>query len=455
MSAGQPLVRDEHGRPLPLLRLIGKGGQASVWASEGRIAVKILHARTPRAAERLRGRIGVVRRLDLVGLPVSRPLDLLAAPDIGYSMELLEEMVPIQLLASAPASRDLLDWYAETGGLRRRLRLLARAADAFAALHARGVVFADPSPGNVLASSSLEETEVRLIDVDFLQSESVVVDRVATPGYAAPEVLTGRRGVTSSSDAFAFAVISFEVLALTHPFLGDQVHSGETDLLERAYTGELPWIDHPHDASNRSSYGLPRGSLFTSALRRLATATFVDGQHRPRMRPSIAEWASALHGTADMVLDCTGCPQAKAARLAACPWCGTPAPDPLVALVQVALPGHPEPVPAREALAVPSAEWLPITTRTACLDRTRRGPVPVAWLWWQPRDRLLVRNPGPDPLWLAPELDPGNVIVVEPAQELPLTSDATAPRWTVHFGPPAEAHRLIRFFRLRTRRVEP
>ncbi len=454
MNAAYQVVRDERGRPLPLIRLVGKGGQASVWASEGRIAVKLWHARTRRAAERLRSRIGVVRRLDLAGVPVSRPLELLALPEIGYSMELLEDMTPIQHLASAAAGRDLLEWYAETGGLPRRLRLLAQTADAFASLHARGVVYADPSPANVLVSCSQDQEEVRLIDVDFLQSESVVLDRVATPGYAAPEVITGRGGVTGSSDAFAFAVIAFETLTLAHPFLGDQVHNGDPDMLERAYAGELPWIDHPEDESNRSRYGLPRPNVLASVLQRLATATFVDGQTHPRQRPSIGAWSSALHGAADMALPCAGCPQAKDARLAACPWCGTPAPDPLVATVHVALPDQAEPVSARAALAVPTAEWLAITGRTAYLDRTRHGPEPAAWLLFRPADRLTVRNPGPAPLWLTPQRDESNVIVVEAGDELSVPADATAPRWAVHFGLPQEPHRLIRFFRLRTRRSE-
>ena len=159
-------------------------------------------------------------------------------------MELLDGMIPVKRLAVPPAGADMLEWYGETGGQARRLRLLARAADALAQLHARGLVYADPSPGNVLMSEEERYSEVRLVDVDFLQSESVVLESAATPGYAAPEVLIQRSGVTGTSDAFAFAVIAFEVLALTHPFLGDQVHLGEVEMLERAYAGELPWIDH-------------------------------------------------------------------------------------------------------------------------------------------------------------------------------------------------------------------
>ena len=124
-------------------------------------------------------------------------------------------------------------------------------------------------------------TEVRLVDVDFLQSESVVLESAATPGYAAPEVFTQQSGVTGTSDAFAFAVIAFEVLTLTHPFLGDQVHHGEVEMLNRAYSGELPWIEDEHDPSNRSAYGLPRAAILVGGLLDCARNAFTAGVRQP------------------------------------------------------------------------------------------------------------------------------------------------------------------------------
>src|SRR5262245_52956280 len=96
------VVRDEYGRAFPLVRRIGAGGQAEVWASEGHIAVKLMHARTPKAARRLSKRIDVIRKLNLDGVPISRPQHMLAAPDVGYTLELLDDMIAIQRLASPP-----------------------------------------------------------------------------------------------------------------------------------------------------------------------------------------------------------------------------------------------------------------------------------------------------------------------------------------------------------------
>lgn len=449
------VVRDEQGRPLPLLRRIGAGGQAEVWASEGRVAIKLMHARTVRSAQRLRSRIGVIRRLDLDGVPISRPLAMLAAPHVGYSMELLDDMVAIQTLASAPGNRDLLDWYAGTGGLRRRLRLLSRAADAFAALHAKGVVYADPSPANVMVSDTPRHEEVRLVDVDFVQSESVVPDTIATPGYAAPELLDGRSGVTGATDAYAFAVIAFEVLTLAHPFLGDAVQEGDPDLLEHAYTGKLPWIDHPDDPSNRTRYGLPRERVLASKLRELASRTFQDGLEDAKARPTAGEWRTALRSAADLTLACAGCPQSNDVRLQVCPWCGLRAPDPLVAVVEFVRSGMPKAAPVGQMLAVPPGEWLPITGRTSRMDAVEYDTAPVAWLYWEAEHRLVVRNPGPMPLWLTPAPDHGELLVVEPSDELAVPADRAAPRWIVRFGPPGSPHRMLRFARVRGTEARP
>lgn len=465
------VVKDQRGRPLPLVRLIGKGGQAEVWASEGRIAVKLMHARGPRSAARVRSRIGVVRRLNLDGVPISRPLNLLEQPDVGYSMELLDGMMPVKRLAVPPADADMLDWYAATGGQARRLRVLARTADALAELHTRGLVYSDPSPDNVLVSEDSRYTEVRLVDVDFLQSESVVLESAATPGYAAPEVFSQRSGVTGTSDAFAFAVIAFEVLTLTHPFLGDQVHHGEVAMLDRAYSGELPWIDDEDDPSNRSSYGLPRAAILLGKLADCARSAFMAGIRQPKRRPSVGEWRTALHAAADMLLACAACGRDMNARLPSCPWCGTVAPHPLIAVVyDAAADGKLH--PAREALAVPAGSWMPLAARTATGDTGEIGSAPatgtdtgtariadpgmalLGWLWWEPGVRLIVRNDGAMPLWLRPEDDPVSVAVVEPGRELAVPVHGTAPRWTLHFGPPGQPQRVLRFTRLNTTRTE-
>ena len=46
---------------------------------------------------------------------------------------------------------------------------------------------------------------------------------VYTPGYGAPEVVQGRDQSRPRTDCWAFAVMTFKLLALCHPFIGNKV----------------------------------------------------------------------------------------------------------------------------------------------------------------------------------------------------------------------------------------
>ncbi|GAA3201682.1 protein kinase domain-containing protein [Actinocorallia longicatena] len=444
------VVKDEHGRPLRLDRLLGVGGQGEVWASGSRVAVKLLNARTPRARAALRERLGVVRRLPLDGLPISRPYSMLAEPHAGYTMDLLADMDPLRAL-SAPSSRDLLTWYAASGGLRRRLTLLAAAADALARLHARGIVYGDPSPSNVLVSADPAHEEIWLIDADNLGVVSDVPEHgYATFGYGAPELIAGTGGISSLSDAHAFAVIVLETIALVHPFLGDAVEEAGPEEQDRAFSGGLPWIDDPDDARNRSSNGLDREVVLTLGLRKLAARTFGEGLHRPCRRPSLGEWRAKLRAAADLLVPCTACAQASYVVNPRCSWCGAPIAPPLLAAVGLAVPGALEESPLSEALAVPQGRWIGVRSRNVLVSSEDPPGRHVAWLHWEPGRHLVIRNEGDGPIWLRRDTG-GPQLSVEPHGEISVPAHGAVPEWTVHFGAPSEIHRMLRFRSLKGR----
>lgn len=442
------MVHDEYGRPLDLTRLVGSGGQGDVWAVDDRLAVKLLRARTQRAAETLHRKLRTVRRFDLDGLPISRPLAVLAPPHIGYVMELAGGMTALRTLSTPPAEGDLLAWYAAGGGLRRRLRLLARIADVLAALHSRGIVYGDPSPGNVMVSVDPRQEEVWLVDVDNLEVESRVAVGLITPGYTAPEVVSGR-GVSSLSDAYAFAVIVFETLAVTHPFEGDRVLLGPPELRDRAFAGELPWIDDPDDTSNRSGYGLSRTTVLAGALGTLATRVFTVGRRDPVARPTLAEWRTALHRAAGLTLTCssTHCAQAFFVNRPTCPWCGSAAPAALVGKMHLAVPQEGQEAPVGENLTVQHGTWTPVNSRVAHLSEGADGI--VAWLLWQAGDRLVVRNVGDRPIWIDSPQTTG--VTLEVGTEMTLPTFHTVPDWVLRFGLPTHLHRALRFQLIRER----
>ncbi|GLY24432.1 protein kinase [Micromonospora sp. NBRC 101691] len=442
------IVYQENGEPLELTRRLGVGGQGEVWVAGRRHAVKVLRSRSQSDASRLHQRLRVVKRLDLDGLPLSRPLAMLQPPHLGYVMELLDDMVALETLSAAPSAEDFLTWYGRTGGLRRRLRLLSRLADALSSLHARGMVYGDPSPANVLVSEPVEHDEVWLIDVDNIAVMSEARDeQYMTPGYAAPELVAGRSGVTSLSDAHAFAVMVFQVMAVTHPFVGDVVHDGEPDLERRAFAGELPWIHHPDDDTNRSSFGIDWRYVLTPALRTLAERTFVDGLHDPTRRPTVGEWRTKLYDAAAVTLRCDGCGGSFYANVDACPWCRRGAPPALAATVHTYVPdlasvdGRP-----LTALVLQMEDPVVVTARTAILDQ-QQSERPVVELRWNRAGQLVTRNHWNRPVWFTAG-DGDAALSVEPATEYAFPGPDALPGWALHFGQRGEPHRLLRFVRM-------
>src|SRR5579872_998663 len=201
MHQAQQHVVDASGVRHELGRVLGKGGQGTVYEVPGQRAVKLVSDVSRVRRERLQERLAFVRRLPLDGLEIARPLQLLRAPQVGYVMDLVTGMVPLATLAVVPhEERNPVSWYQSGGGLRRRLRLLARAGDILQALHGKGLVYADPSPQNVFVSEDRQRDYVRLIDADNLRYRATVEDPgVFTPLYGAPELVTGKGLVTSLS----------------------------------------------------------------------------------------------------------------------------------------------------------------------------------------------------------------------------------------------------------------
>ena len=296
-------------------------------------------------------------------IPVTMPLSTLEkAP--GYAMKLLSGMRPVssfeptgddrkKLLEEPPpawlanvSSADLktdLMHFGRTGGLRRRLAVLRKTAAILARLHSAGIVYADISPNNAFAGEG-PDPEVWIIDPDNMRLESSRGSSVYTPGYGAPEVVTGRDSARPRTDCWAFAVLAFRMLALAHPFIGKKVLEPDSDgdwadepqqaspgagsPDDRAFAGEFPFIDDEDDDSNAFTGGLPRSLVLTDGLRRLFQETFGAGRLSPWRRPPMLLWARELAWAFDHAIDCPGCGMGYYADdNKSCPWCDRPRPS--------------------------------------------------------------------------------------------------------------------------------
>lgn len=333
-------VHDTHGTSYQLKGKVGEGGQGIVCSTDRPgVLVKVFTNNDPDAKRRWVNRVNWILNQELDGLRIARPMAVIEHPVPGYVMELMEGLIPLQGLLETSHQAMLegagLEGFVATGGLDRRLALLCELASSLAELHGRGLAYGDLSPANCFISESLEHHQVWLIDCDNLcASERLGHDGVYTRDYAAPEVFRRDSGVNSLTDAWSFAVMSFELLTHSHPFKGEAVVNSDPGQEEtRALRGELPWVYHPEDESNHIAGGIPLDLVATERIRGLFEACFNAGRDDPSVRPSLGEWADALDAAWAMTLTCPDGDCASSyywSPEGSCPFCDHPQPDALV-----------------------------------------------------------------------------------------------------------------------------
>ena len=265
--------------------------------------------------------------------------------------------------------------YAKSGSTKRRLLALAKvAADPCVACTPLGSSTATSRPTTASWASDAS-LDVWLIDADNLRFELVQGgSSVFTPRYGAPEIVQGTDRARPRTDAWAFAVMAFETLALVHPFIGQKVldpdedeggwdaepvaDGAPADLDEQAYAGYLPFVDDENDDSNRALSGLPRGLVLTPQLAKLFQETFGAGRTKPWRRPAMAFWALELTRAHDQSIACSTCSMSYLE-------------GPHATARTVARPGRPSRLPRRTAGRWSSRRTGPKSnSRIACSTRS-------------------------------------------------------------------------------------
>ncbi len=158
-------IVDENGKVYELSKKIGKGGQGDVFLVKGgKYSVKILRINSDTKKERFKNQLTFVKRQPLNDLPIAKPISLLKSPYVGYVMEFASDMEAISNLISIPKDKKVAEWYIETGGLKRRLVLLKKIANALKILHAKSLAFVDLSHNNIFKNGSLKD---RFFEIKF------------------------------------------------------------------------------------------------------------------------------------------------------------------------------------------------------------------------------------------------------------------------------------------------
>lgn len=301
---------------------IGKGSQGVTYLLKGGKYIAKLFNNVTHPTE-LKAKINFLKQLDLDKEGFAMPLEEITQPQIGYISEFASDMEPLTILRWLNQSEDLQKWFIETGGLLKRLQVLTKLAERLRTLHSKGLIYCDLSPNNVFVSSDVKKSHVFLIDMDNLRYKTSLIHNIYTPFYAAPELVTSIAANSMESDCFSFAVITYELLTLNHPLIGDYVTDGEPDLEEKALSGLIPWVDHSTDNLNSRTSGIPSDFFITNSLKELFKRTFEKGLTDPTNRPTISEWCTGFYKASNEIIKCPECDIHYPLSITGqCPFCG-------------------------------------------------------------------------------------------------------------------------------------
>ena len=198
-----------------VMRLIGVGGMAAIWAAEDRllrrsVAIKVLaeqfaeqpqfverFQREARTAASLSGHPHVVTIYD-VGEHGERPFIVMEHLSGGTFAE--------RMSAAQPDRADVLRW-------------LGEAAAALDFAHSKGVVHRDVKPRNLLFDGlgRLVVADFGIARAAFEEQLTASGELLGTAAYISPEQMLGETA-TPASDRYAFAVVAYEALTGGLPF---------------------------------------------------------------------------------------------------------------------------------------------------------------------------------------------------------------------------------------------
>lgn len=306
--------------PVQVLSGLGGGGQGQVYEVEvagQRLALKWYLPRCleqdPHLEQRLLEciRATAPSRAFLWPIALLRPtpdsVSLIRSktPGFGYLMELR----PQQFVGAVEHYAGRLDI-----NLHQALQAGFFLAEAFHALHSKGLCYKDISLGNLF----LEPETGRILICD---NDNVDVDGrglssiIGTSGFIAPEILMRRGRPGANSDLFSLAVLLFMLITRHHPLRG-QMELAIRCLDEparRKLFGEDPvFIFNPNDQRNRPDPTEHAGALllwplYPASLQQLFQQSFGPGMSNPGQRALTGQWLEALAAALDQRQICPAC----------------------------------------------------------------------------------------------------------------------------------------------------
>jgi serine/threonine-protein kinase len=201
-----------------LVERLGTGGFSEVWRATDTVlsrpvAIKMLHGGYHRQAEALARFQAEARHAGALSHEnIARIYDY-AGPADDREPYLVMELVDGPSLDGLLASGPL--------GAARTMDLIAQAAAGLQAAHEVGLLHRDIKPANLLLTrrGTVKITDFGIAHAVGAPPVTVTGMLVGTPGYMAPERVSGAQAVPAS-DLYALGIVAYECLAGAPPFSG-------------------------------------------------------------------------------------------------------------------------------------------------------------------------------------------------------------------------------------------
>ena len=200
--------------------------------------------------------------------------------------------------------------------LQQVLRACFHLAEAFHALHSKGLCYKDISLGNLFVDPA--NGAILICDNDNVDGDGSDLGGVrGTAGFMAPEVLLGHSRPGSSSDRFSLAVLIFRLLTRHDPFLGRlelAIRCLDEPARRRLYGEDPVFIFAANDTRNRpdpAAHPAPLATwpIYPPSLKALFEQTLAAGAREPAPRAFTGQWLRALSACLDQRGLCPHCGQ--------------------------------------------------------------------------------------------------------------------------------------------------
>jgi DNA-binding helix-hairpin-helix protein with protein kinase domain len=318
-------VVDENGRIVALSKLLGRGGEGSVYevTNDPNIAAKIY---IPDRAKARREKILAMVQASLhagapgVAYPIG-PLYYSGGVFAGFTMQKVGKRRPIHELYS-PSSRRQQFARANFPFL---IHAALNVANSVAAVHASGCIIGDINHSGILVS---QDAIASLIDADSFQFRfhgNIYRCAVGVPDFTPPELQGGRLDQvdrTANHDAFGLAVMIFQMLFMgRHPFVGGFKAGGDMPMEQAISECRFAYSSDQARTRMEPPPHVPSLEDIPPELMAAFEAAFSPKSLKGG-RPTAGDWCRLLKSAETQLVRCQSSPAHHHFRNAkACPWC--------------------------------------------------------------------------------------------------------------------------------------